>query len=248
MFEFRARDTAVPQVIFLDAVGTLFGVRDSVGAAYARIAAEFDVNLAVSDIDRAFLQAFRRANRLAFPQADPASIPALEYGWWHGVAVDTFTLAGAFHCFTDFDAFFTRLYAYFASPDPWFVYPDAWPALQAWRDRGIALGIVSNFDSRLYAVLEGLGLRTAFHSISISTEVGAAKPDPRIFARALAKHACPPDRAWHIGDSLSEDIAGATQAGLRAIWVDRDGLGARAACTLHASDRVASLAGVPHAG
>ncbi len=248
MVESRDCEGAVPQVIFLDAVGTLFGVRDSVGAAYARVAAEFDVNLVASDLDRAFLQAFRRAAPLAFPEADPASIPALEYGWWQGVAVDAFTLAGAFQRFADFDAFFTRLYTYFASPEPWFVYPDVRPALQRWRDRGVALGIVSNFDSRLYAVLEGLGLRNAFQSISISTEVGAAKPDPRIFVRALAKHACPPDRAWHIGDSLSEDIAGATQAGLRAIWVDRDGLGARAEGTTHAGDRIASLAGVLHAG
>lgn len=83
------------------------------------------------------------------------------------------------------------------------------------------MGVLSNFDSRLYSVLDALDLRQFFTSITISTEVGAAKPDPLIFATALNKHKCPAKLAWHIGDSLKEDYQGAKAAGLKAILLQR---------------------------
>jgi putative hydrolase of the HAD superfamily len=86
---------------------------------------------------------------------------------------------------------------------------------------GIELGIVSNFDSRLYSVLQALELRDFFSSITISTQAGAAKPDPQIFAIALEKHNCEPAAAWHIGDSIAEDYQAAKAAGLRGIWINR---------------------------
>jgi putative hydrolase of the HAD superfamily len=54
-----------PQVIFVDAVGTLFGVRGSVGEQYAKIAAEFNVSLDPQLINRAFYQAFQAAPKIA---------------------------------------------------------------------------------------------------------------------------------------------------------------------------------------
>ena len=96
------------------------------------------------------------------------------------------------------------------------------PALKHWRQLGIELGVLSNFDSRLYHVLQALELAQFFTSITISTQVGAAKPDPLIFTNGLNKHHCPPQSAWHIGDSLQEDYHGAKAAGLRAIWLQRD--------------------------
>lgn len=86
---------------------------------------------------------------------------------------------------------------------------------------GIELAIVSNFDSRLYAVLEALELSQWFASVTISTHVGSAKPEPAIFEAALANHGCSPQDAWHVGDSWSEDYEGAVAAGLKGIWLNR---------------------------
>jgi putative hydrolase of the HAD superfamily len=85
----------------------------------------------------------------------------------------------------------------------------------------IPLAIVSNFDSRLYAVLHALDLAPYFSSITISTETGVAKPDPKIFAIALEKHHVSPELAWHIGDSFEDDYRAACAAGLRGIWLRR---------------------------
>jgi putative hydrolase of the HAD superfamily len=72
--------------------------------------------------------------------------------------------------------------------------------------------------------MENLGLKDYFSSVTISTETGAAKPDPLIFEVALAKHQIEksPDLVWHIGDSFSEDYMGASAAGISAFWLNRD--------------------------
>jgi putative hydrolase of the HAD superfamily len=133
----------------------------------------------------------------------------------------TFRQVGAFEQFADFTEFFDELYQHFATAEPWFIYPDVLPALEQWRRIGIQLGIVSNFDSRLNHVLDALKLREFFTSITISTQIGVAKPDPQIFTAALEKHYCDAQDAWHIGDSFRQDYQGARSAGLRAILIER---------------------------
>jgi putative hydrolase of the HAD superfamily len=214
-------DGQQPEVILLDAVGTLFGVRGSVGDVYSTLARQFGVDVPAPVLDQAFLQSFKGASAPAFPGVDPSELEAKEFSWWLAIATQTFEQTGALQQFSDFAAFFTELYAHFATAEPWVVYPDVRPALQRLQDSGIALGILSNFDSRLYSVLQALNLANFFSSITISTEVGVAKPQSEIFAIALQKYRCPPKRAWHIGDSFREDYQAAQAAGLRGIWLKR---------------------------
>lgn len=210
-----------PQVIFLDAVGTLFGVQGSVGEVYSQIAQQFGVAVSAEALNQAFYESFKTAKAPAFLDVDPADIPAREFGWWLTIATQTFKQVGVIHQFSNFAEFFSELYNHFTTADPWFVYPDVLPALRRWQRLGIELGVISNFDSRLYAVLDVLQLSEFFRSITISTEVGAAKPDPKIFYTALQHHHCPAPAAWHIGDSLNEDYHGANAAGLRGILLRR---------------------------
>lgn len=213
--------TSVPRVIFLDAVGTLFGVKGSVGEIYSSMAQQFGVHVNAQQLDRAFFQSFKAAPPMAFPDTTAGSIPQQEYAWWEAIARQTFERVGALERFTDFSIFFAVLYAHFATAEPWFLYSDVQQALEYWRSQGIELGVVSNFDTRLYPVLSALGLADFFRSVTISTEVGAAKPSPKVFQAALAKHQCSAEEAWHIGDSVREDYQGAKAAGLRAIWIKR---------------------------
>ncbi|OUL18363.1 hydrolase [Nostoc sp. RF31YmG] len=211
-----------PKVIFLDAVGTLIGVKGSVGEVYRQIAQEFDVEVSADTLNKAFIESFKAAPPPIFPDADSQDIPQREFDWWRIIALNTFEGAGVLKQFSDFSAFFSELYIHFGTAEPWFVYPDVLPALVNWRRMGIELGIVSNFDSRIYSVLQSLGLRDFFTSITISTQARAAKPDPQIFAIALEKHGCSPEAAWHIGDSADEDYHGAKAAGLRGILINRE--------------------------
>jgi putative hydrolase of the HAD superfamily len=141
--------------------------------------------------------------------------------WWQSIAANTFENAGVLEQFTDFAAFFSEAYTHFATVEPWELYPDVQPTLERWHQHGIQLGVISNFDTRLYAVLEALQLRDFFSSITISTEVGSAKPDAAIFKAALQKHQIASSSVWHIGDSEQEDYAAAQNAGLQGIWLQR---------------------------
>jgi putative hydrolase of the HAD superfamily len=210
-----------PQVMFFDAVGTLFGVRGSVGEVYGALAQAHGVKVSPHALNQAFYQSFKLASPCAFAGADPAQITALEFAWWETIARHTFGQLGVVDQFADFPGFFAELYQHFATAAPWWVYPDVLPFLDHLRQLGLTLGIVSNFDSRLYAVLKALELDDFFASVTISTEVGVAKPESKIFAVALDKHHCSPEAAWHIGDSLQEDYQAAMAAGLRGIWLNR---------------------------
>ncbi len=218
--EFEGGDR--PQVIFLDAVGTLFGVKGSVGETYRQVAQKFGVEVEAALLDKAFYHSFKTAEApMAFPGATPAEIPQKEYEWWEQLAHRTFERAGVSDRFANFSEFFAALYAHFATAQPWEIYPDVLPALKHWQSQGIPLGVLSNFDTRLHDVLSALQLSEFFTSVTISTEVGAAKPHPKIFQKALAKHGCPSEKAWHIGDSFKEDYEGAKNLGIRAIWIKR---------------------------
>jgi putative hydrolase of the HAD superfamily len=59
--------------------------------------------------------------------------------------------------------------------------------------------------------------------IFISGELGFWKPQPAIFRHVLDQLDCPPAAAVMVGDSLSNDIAGAAAVGLRTVWINRHG-------------------------
>ncbi len=211
----------LPKVIFLDAVGTLFGVKGSVGEVYSEIARSWGVETVATDLDRAFFASFKAAPPPVFAQSDRTKLQIAEYQWWQSIALNTFAQVGAIEHFSNFERFFAELYEYFATDRPWYIYPDVIPALNNWQQQGVSLGIISNFDTRLDRVLESLNLVQFFTSITISSVVGAAKPDKQIFLKALAKHNCQPEKAWHIGDSKQEDYHGANSIGIPAFWLDR---------------------------
>ena len=100
-------------------------------------------------------------------------------------------------------------------------YPDAAPALRALRVDGVALVVVSNWDVSLHAVLEQTGLSDLLDGALSSAEAGSAKPDPAIFARALALVGGLADDAFMVGDSVETDIQGARRAGIAPVLVTR---------------------------
>lgn len=102
-------------------------------------------------------------------------------------------------------------------------FPDAQPALRALGGRR-RLGVVTNGPSDIQRLkLAGSGLLGYFSAVVVSTEVGAGKPDPRIFVRALEELGVGPRDALMVGDSLDRDVAGARAAGIQVIWLNRSG-------------------------
>jgi putative hydrolase of the HAD superfamily len=208
------------QVIFFDAADTLFYVKGSVGEVYVSHARKYGVTAGKEVVQQAFAKAFADAPPPVFAVSDPQEIKSCERMWWFDVVHNVFYRVGMFE---GFDEYFEEVFAYFSRPESWELYPDAVPALRALEARGIELGIVSNFDSRLYDILIGLGIDRFFESVTISSFAGAAKPSAKIFHRALYKHGMEAREALHVGNSLREDAQAAAAAGLGGVFLDRTG-------------------------
>lgn len=206
-----------PRALLLDAMGTLIGLREPVGHTYTRLAAEHGMAVTAAAVETAFARAYRSAPPLAFPGLQGEALRAAELDWW-SARVHSCLLAAAGTAPPP--ALAAHLFGHYAEASAWRVYPDVAPQLQRWRQRGLALAVVSNFDSRLPPLLEALGLARWLDAVVVSSEAGAAKPEPQPFQQALARLGVTAAEAWHVGDS-SEDVEGAAAAGVACLLVRR---------------------------
>jgi putative hydrolase of the HAD superfamily len=105
-------------------------------------------------------------------------------------------------------------------------YPEAAATLAGLRARGVRLGVVSNWDVSLAQVLERVGLAGAVDAVLASAPEGIAKPDARLFTRALARLGARARETVHVGDSVEHDVRGAEAAGVAPVLLVRDGTAA----------------------
>jgi putative hydrolase of the HAD superfamily len=219
------------RAVLFDAAGTLIELVEPVGATYARFAREFGVERNAEQLDRAFHRAFAHAPPMAFPDADANQVPELERAWWHRCVQQTFdsapdrgsdadrTAGSHFETQQQFDRFFDALFVAMGSTSAWRVVEGALELLDELRDAGFGIAIVSNFDFRLPALLDALEIAPRVDVVVLASDVGAAKPESVLFERALALLGAPRGNSVVVGDHPEQDIAGARNAGLRAIDV-----------------------------
>lgn len=208
--------------MFFDVGGTLVHVHPSVGEVYARLARRHGAEAEAGLLQERFEAAWRSmtasvpsgVNRYRF-------FPGGESGWWLEVVRRSFE-GMEFDPEPHFQEFFDA----FSGGDAWRPYPETRAVLDQLAARGLRLGVISNWDSRLPALLEALGLRRYFSTIVYSAAEDVEKPAAEIFRRAARKGGVKLERSLHVGDRLEEDYRGARAAGMRALLVDRRG-GAR---------------------
>lgn len=117
-----------------------------------------------------------------------------------------------------------RIYRPGASDELWNVpLPGIGEALRELRELGLRLVVVSNADGTVERGLTRAGLRPLLDRVVDSHWVGFEKPDPRIFAHALALCGARPERTLHVGDLYAADVAGARAAGVHALLLDPHG-------------------------
>jgi len=214
------------KAVLLDAGLTLLRARPSLGAVYTLVARRHGRDASPESFERAAAAAFHaiaEEHRHAGLEGLRTS-ESLERESWRRHARKVMEglpdLDGM-----DFDAWFEDLYDAFGGSAVWVPFDDAVPALEALRERGLALAVVSNWDCRLHRILGDNGLTPYFDAVVVSSEVGWRKPHPAIFERAFAALSVRPSEALHVGDSKGDDIDGAAAAGVRAVLIDREGRG-----------------------
>jgi putative hydrolase of the HAD superfamily len=216
------------KTIFFDAAGTLFYVNRGVGFHYSKIAAKYGVVADAALLDRRFHEVFQKSVPLSTANADQQAREKEEEAWWHYLVRDVFKDIP----FPLFDSFFKELYLFFQQgvrplrgvgqeDGSWMLFPETKEVLERLSFLGHPIGLISNFDSRINVVLESLGIRRFFETITYSSEAGFSKPSPLIFKQALKKANCEPPHAIHVGDHPVYDVEGAERAGIKAILIDR---------------------------
>jgi putative hydrolase of the HAD superfamily len=205
------------EAIFFDAVGTLFYLPRSVGYHYAMVAAKIGLQLDSQKLDRTFLGAW---NRMPPRPAIEGPRENDDKDWWRELVDVVLRDIAPSLSELDRDNFFEIAYEHFAEAGVWQLYPEVADVLEKIR-RHFQLAVVSNFDGRLRMILEQLGISKFFTHVFVSSEIGADKPDPEIFRRALKFIHLPADQVLHVGDDPNRDWKAARSAGLAVFELDR---------------------------
>lgn len=213
--------------VLFDAVGTLIYPEPPVRDVYWRAGVEMGSRLTRDEVAARFRRAIERHfGQRAKSANDPSSEltrPPTNDDWerhtWRAVVRAVFA---------DVDAerqtpLFDRLWQHFAEPQNWAFFDDVADVWRGLENRGMLVGVASNFDSRLHAVLRQAELTRGCQHVFASANVGFSKPDPRFFAEVARRLNLPPDRIVLVGDDRTNDMDGATHAGWQAVFVDRSG-------------------------
>jgi putative hydrolase of the HAD superfamily len=206
-----------PKAIFFDAMGTLFYLTHSVGHHYALVARELGLNFDAAKLDVAFVAAWNSMPPRAAIQGPRDND---DKDWWRDLVDRVLDQVAPNMNELDRDNFFEIAYEHFAETGVWELYPEVVDVLDELRRR-FRFAVVSNFDGRLRIILERLGISKFFEQVFISSELGADKPDPEIFTRALKFMNLAPNEVLHVGDDPERDWTAATTAGLSIFKLER---------------------------
>jgi putative hydrolase of the HAD superfamily len=213
----KQNKAAALKAIFFDAMGTLFYLTHGVGHHYALVGDEIGLNLDPTKLDAAFT---RKWNSMAKRESINGPRPDDDKGWWRDLVERVLSDVAPKLNQLDRDKFFEIAYGHFAEAGVWELYPEVVDVLEKLSPR-FQVAVVSNFDGRLRLILEQLGVSKFFEQVFISSELGADKPDPEIFRRALEVVRLSPSEVLHVGDDPERDWKAASAAGLPIFKLDR---------------------------
>jgi putative hydrolase of the HAD superfamily len=202
--------------VAFDAVGTLIRPTPPAGEVYHGVGRRFGSRLASEEIARRFGHAFRDSEQ-GDAEARLVTSEAREKERWRQI------VAAVLDDIPDADACFAELFEHFARPESWSCFDEVPGALGRLHAQGYRLAIASNFDSRLHAVCDAFAALRDIVLRVISSEVGWRKPGRAFFEALVARAGCKPGEVLMVGDDFANDIAGAREAGLGAVFLNRRG-------------------------
>jgi putative hydrolase of the HAD superfamily len=208
-------DSAI-RAVFFDAVGTLIVPSAPIARTYAEFARRHGVSFLEEEVRGRFHAAFARQESMD-REAGWRTNEARERARWQAIVSEV--LPGALGTFDD-------LWDWFSTTGAWTVHPDAGGVIRQLTDRGLVVGIASNFDSRLLGLVESFPeLGPVRGRCAISLLIGWRKPAPEFFRHVIQLAECPAAQVLHVGDDPKNDVEGAIAAGMRAILYDPEEAG-----------------------
>ena len=102
-------------------------------------------------------------------------------------------------------------------------FEDVIPALDALKNKGYRLGVLSNLRRDMQELCRKLGFADYLEFFISSADAGAEKPHPPIFLAALKQMSAQPGETVHVGDQYCSDVLGARAVGMHTVLIDRGG-------------------------
>jgi putative hydrolase of the HAD superfamily len=184
-----------------------------VAAVYTAVGRQFGSCLVQEDVGQRFREAFAEDESLAIAQS--LTSEEIERDRWRRI------VRSVLHDVHDPDACFAELFTHFARPDSWRLFTDVPEALAKLRSARIRLGVASNFDARLFGILEAVDCTRGIEFVLASSMIGWRKPHAGFFDAIVSRAQADRKSILYVGDDPVNDVAAAVGAGLNARLIDR---------------------------
>ncbi|OAD52735.1 Rhythmically expressed 2 protein [Eufriesea mexicana] len=213
-----------PRLITFDVTGTLLMTK--LEEHYVEIGSQHGLSVDPRKLARSFKNSFYRLS-VEHPVYGKHTGIGWE-NWWRQIVHNVFKDQHNYISDATLDKVANSLIRCYGTSMCWHKYPGTIELLEYLQKKDLILGIISNFDERLVAILEDTRIRFYFSFVLTSYDFGVEKPNTLIFDEALRltkeRHSIDitPQQAIHIGDSVSNDYIGAKNANWNAILVQHD--------------------------
>ncbi|MFN3505591.1 MAG: HAD family hydrolase, partial [Caldimicrobium sp.] len=168
------------KVIFLDAEGTFLKFNPSLGKIYRNLWKEYGIEINEVKTAKKLREEFKKVFKEELGAVNLTGEKCKE--GWKEVFFRVFI---EYSKYPFFEEVFIKAYKYFSQPDCVEIVPRFDEFIKEVKKHKLKLGVISNWDCRLYSVLEGHNLLKEFNAVFIGCEVGFLKPKLEIFERAL---------------------------------------------------------------
>lgn len=210
------------RAVFFDAGETLLGPHPSFSEIFSEVLADSGVEVAPQAVAEAFervaptfLEVLDRVGGGTWSTSFEVS--RRFWGAVYAAAFEELDIDDAVGGLAD------ALYDRFTRFDSYRLFDDAVPAIEELKGAGIAVGLISNFEAWLEAMLDHWEIGDLFDVKVISGLEGIEKPDPKIFQMALERAGVPAERAVYVGDHPDVDVRASEEAGMTGVLIDRRG-------------------------
>ncbi|XP_076298230.1 rhythmically expressed gene 2 protein [Lasioglossum baleicum] len=212
-----------PRLVTFDVTGTLLMTKLE---HYVEIGSQHGLPVDQRKLARSFKNSFHRLS-LEHPIYGKHTGIGWE-NWWRRIVHNVFKDQHNYISDDTVDKVASTLIKSYGTSLCWHKYPGTIDLLEYLQKKGLILGVISNFDERLEAILLDTRIRFYFSFVLTSYDFGVEKPDTSIFDEALRltkeRHNIDvaPEEAIHIGDSITNDYNGARNANWKALLVKHD--------------------------
>jgi putative hydrolase of the HAD superfamily len=204
------------QAMVFDAVGTLLYPDPPAAVVYNAVGKKYGSRLSPAVLSARMAAACQAEEEFDSRHGQVTS-EAREIERWRRIVGDTLNDV------RDSEACFGELFDHFSHPAAWRCTSGTEEALTALAERGLILGMASNYDRRLRSVVAGRLELAGVTNLVISSEVGRRKPAVEFFRAVERSVCCSGKDILFVGDDLANDYEGPRQAGLAAVLFDPTG-------------------------